>query len=156
MLRQGDRPATVRCNPQFKIVSSGRATRQVDQVPHTEAFAISRNLARVAAKKRPSNRPPPSFSIRTCQLWALQFSHSKIPVSSGKIEAFPWRKSRPLYSTKSTIATLLNRPSKKAHRTPSRRLASLDSCSFRHCMNQLRLSSRSRAVATDWESVSCH
>ncbi len=53
---------------------------------------ISRSLARVDAKKRPSNRSPPSLSIRLCQLWALQFSRSKIPASSAEIEALPWRK----------------------------------------------------------------
>ena len=56
---------------------------------------ISRSLARVDAKKRPSNRSPPSLSTRLCQLWALQFSRSKIPASSAEIEAFPWRMSRP-------------------------------------------------------------
>jgi hypothetical protein len=60
---------------------------------------ISRSLARVDAKKRPSNRSPPSLSIRLCQLWALQFSRSKIPASSAEIEAFPWRKSRPVLSS---------------------------------------------------------
>jgi len=53
---------------------------------------ISRSLAREDAKKRPSNRSPPSPSIRLCQLWALQFSRSKIPASSAEIEALRWRK----------------------------------------------------------------
>jgi hypothetical protein len=48
--------------------------------------AIWRNFARVAAKKRPISRPSPSFSIRFCQLWALHFSRSKIPASSGEID----------------------------------------------------------------------
>src|ERR1700677_3190400 len=38
VLNRGDRVATVRCNPRFMIVSSDRATRQVDQVPHADAF----------------------------------------------------------------------------------------------------------------------
>ena len=36
MLNQGDRVATFRCNPRFRIVSSDRTTRQVDQVPHAD------------------------------------------------------------------------------------------------------------------------
>jgi hypothetical protein len=57
---------------------------------------ISSRFARVDAKKRPSDRSPPSLSIRLCQLWALKFSRSKVPASSAEIEAFPWRKSRPV------------------------------------------------------------
>ena len=34
--------------------------------------AISRNLARLVAKNRPSSRPSRSLSIRICQFWALQ------------------------------------------------------------------------------------
>jgi hypothetical protein len=45
---------------------------------------ISRSLARADAKKRPSNRSPPSLSIRLCQLRALQFSRSKILASSAE------------------------------------------------------------------------
>ena len=46
---------------------------------------MSRIRARVDAKKRPSNRSPPSSSIRFCQFWALKFSRSKIPASSAEI-----------------------------------------------------------------------
>jgi len=53
---------------------------------------ISRSLARVDAKKRPSNRSPRSLSIRLCQPWVLQFIRSKIPASSAEIEALRWRK----------------------------------------------------------------
>jgi hypothetical protein len=62
--------------------------------------AISRSFARLAAKKRPTKRSPRSFSIPCCQRWALKPSRSKIPASSSEIEAFPWRKSRPVYSTR--------------------------------------------------------
>ena len=34
----GERPATLRCDQGFRIKSSNRRTRQVDQVPHTETF----------------------------------------------------------------------------------------------------------------------
>jgi hypothetical protein len=37
MLRQGERAATIRCDQGFRIESSNQKTRQVDQVPHTEA-----------------------------------------------------------------------------------------------------------------------
>ena len=46
--------------------------------------AISCNFAWLAAKNRPSNRPFRSFSIRTCQLWALLPSRSRIPASSAE------------------------------------------------------------------------
>ncbi len=46
-------------------------------------------------------------------------------------------------------ATLLKRPSKNAPRFCSSRLASRERGSFRHFMNQLRLCSRIRAIATD-------
>jgi hypothetical protein len=36
VLNWGDPVATVRCSPRFRIVSSDRATRQVDQVPHVD------------------------------------------------------------------------------------------------------------------------
>jgi hypothetical protein len=38
VLNRGDRVATFRYNPRFMIVSSDRTTRQVDQVPHADAF----------------------------------------------------------------------------------------------------------------------
>src|SRR3984885_10710857 len=63
--------------------------------------AISRSFARLAAQKRPTKRSPQSFSIPCCQRWALKPSRSKFPASSSEIEAFPWRKSRPVYSTSS-------------------------------------------------------
>src|SRR3984885_12445838 len=63
--------------------------------------AISRSFARLAAEEAPTKRSPRSFSIPCCQRWALKPSHSKIPASSSEIEAFPWRKSRPVYSTSS-------------------------------------------------------
>jgi hypothetical protein len=36
VLNRGDRVATLRCNPRFMIMSSDRATRQIDQVPHAD------------------------------------------------------------------------------------------------------------------------
>ena len=36
VLNPGDRVATFRCNPRFRIVSSDRTTRQVDQVPRAD------------------------------------------------------------------------------------------------------------------------
>ena len=54
----------------------------------------------------------------------------------------------------SRIATLLNRPSKNAPQVCSSRLASRESGSFKHFMNQLRLCNRSRAVATHLASFS--
>ena len=36
VLNRGNRVAAFRCNPRFMIVSSDRATRQVDQAPHAD------------------------------------------------------------------------------------------------------------------------
>jgi hypothetical protein len=52
------------------------------------------NLSRLAAKKRPNNRPAHSFSSLVRQLSALLPSRSKIPASSAEIAAFPLRTSR--------------------------------------------------------------
>ncbi len=49
---------------------------------------------------------------------------------------------------------LLNRPLKNAPRVCSSRLASRESGSFKHFMNQLRLCNRWRAVATHLASFS--
>src|SRR5208282_944793 len=63
--------------------------------------ATSRNRARLAAKKRPSNRHAASFCNRACQFSALLPSRSKIPASSPEITALPSRNNRPVYSTRS-------------------------------------------------------
>src|SRR5208282_1317724 len=59
------------------------------------------NRARLAAKKRPSNRPADSFCNRACQFSALLPRRSKIPSSSAEITALPSRNNRPVYSTRS-------------------------------------------------------
>ena len=41
-----------------------------------------------------------AFRSRAASAGALKPSRSKIPASSSEIEAFPWRKSRPVYSTR--------------------------------------------------------
>src|SRR5208283_5393430 len=61
----------------------------------------SRNRARLAAKKRLSNRPAASFCNRACQFSALLPSRSKTPASSPEITALPSRNNRPVYSTRS-------------------------------------------------------
>src|SRR5271157_2637782 len=63
--------------------------------------ATSRNRARLAAKKRPSNRPAASFRNRACQFSALLPSRSKITASSPEITALPSRNNRPVCSTRS-------------------------------------------------------
>jgi hypothetical protein len=92
--------------------------------------AISRSLARLAAKERPTKRSPRSFSIPCCQRRALKPSRSKIPASSFEIEAFPSRKSRPIYSTRMPCehsATRSDTTAPQAHqpiwiaRSPSRK-----------------------------------
>ena len=54
---------------------------------------------RLAAKMRPSKRSPRRLPIASRQVSAVKPSRSKIPVSSAEIEAFPCRKSWPVYST---------------------------------------------------------
>ena len=54
---------------------------------------------RLAAKMRPSKRSPRRLPIASRQVSAVKPSRSKIPASSAEIEAFPCRKSRPVYST---------------------------------------------------------
>jgi hypothetical protein len=54
---------------------------------------------RLAAKKRPNNRPCLSFSIRACQLAAVLPSRSSIPARSAEIAALPLRNSRAVEST---------------------------------------------------------
>ena len=60
-LRPRKRAATIRRDLGLRTVSSNRTAGQVDQVPHTEAFADLARDARLAAKKRPSNREPVSL-----------------------------------------------------------------------------------------------
>jgi hypothetical protein len=62
MLRQGDRAATVRCDPRFRVLSSIGTTRQVDQVPHTEAigdFPPRRAAGRKESAQQPIQAEPP-------------------------------------------------------------------------------------------------
>jgi hypothetical protein len=103
LLARGDRPAKSRCDA---IRDSGCCHRIGHPATLTRCrtpirSAISRSFARLAARKRPTKGSPRSFSIPCCQRWALKPSRSKIPASSSAIEAFPWRKSRPVYSTSS-------------------------------------------------------
>ena len=51
-------------------------------------WAISRSLSRLAAKKRPNDRPFLSISIPSCQRCALLPIRSRIPASSAEILAF--------------------------------------------------------------------
>ena len=69
---------------------------------HAQTLGDFRNRARLAAKKRPSNRPAASFRNRACQISALLPSRSKTPASSPEITALPSRNNRPVYSTSST------------------------------------------------------
>ena len=64
--------------------------------------ANSRNLSRVAARNRPSNRPPASFDIRTPQVSGVQPSLAKTSATSAEIEALLSRSIRPVYSTNIT------------------------------------------------------
>jgi hypothetical protein len=78
-----------------------RDNRQVDQVPHTEAFNDFPQLRTGDTRKWHSNRSPPSLSIgfcRLCQRRPRKFSRSKISASSAKIDDFPMCTSRPVRS----------------------------------------------------------
>ena len=94
-LRQCDWPSTIRCDWVSCHQAGQPATFTGRRMPRRSA--ISRSLARVVAKERPSIRPSRSFSIRFCQLWALQPSRSNIPASSAEILASPWRTRRPVW-----------------------------------------------------------
>jgi hypothetical protein len=63
MPRQSDRAATARSKPRFMVLSSNRTTPQLTRRRTPRRPAISRNFLRLAAKNRPSNRSPRSFSI---------------------------------------------------------------------------------------------
>jgi hypothetical protein len=65
MLRQRERAATFRCDLEFRFVSSNRTTCQVDQVPHIEAFADLRSLARAAVAVRMFANGDPVFASRS-------------------------------------------------------------------------------------------
>ena len=95
-MRRRNRAATIRCDPGFRIASSNRTTGQVDQVPHTEAFADFPRLRAAGCKETAEQPITARLSTRLCQFRALQFSRSKIPASSAEIEAFPWRMTRPV------------------------------------------------------------
>ena len=56
-------PATVRYDLGFRTVSSSRTTRQVDQVPHTEAFANFPQL-RAAGRKKTAQQPIPAEPLQ--------------------------------------------------------------------------------------------
>ena len=60
--------------------------------------ANSRNLSRVDARNRPSNRPPASFDIRTPQVSGVQPSLANTSATSAEIAALPSRSIRPVYS----------------------------------------------------------
>jgi hypothetical protein len=67
MLRQGDRAAIARCDPRFRIVSSKRTTRQVEQAPHTEVFGELPQL-RAARSKETAQQPIPA-DVRFLKTW---------------------------------------------------------------------------------------
>ena len=85
------------------IVSSDRTTRQVDQVPHADAFGDFPQF-RAAGREEAAHQTIAAelFHPVLPALGALKPSRSKIPARSSEIEAFPWRKSRPVYSTRLT------------------------------------------------------
>jgi hypothetical protein len=58
-------------DPTIKAMSRHHAAAHVCQVANAETLATSLDRARLAAKKRPSNRPPASFSNRACRFSAL-------------------------------------------------------------------------------------
>jgi hypothetical protein len=58
-LRRGAQAATIRCDLGFRTESSNRTTGQVDQVPHTEAFADFAQL-RAAGCKETAQQPIPA------------------------------------------------------------------------------------------------
>ncbi len=103
VLNRGDRVATFRCSPRFMIVSSDRTTRQVDQLPHAEAVGDFPQF-RAAGREEAAHQTIAAelFHPMLPARWALKPSRSKIPASFSEIEAFPWRKSRPVYSTRLT------------------------------------------------------
>jgi hypothetical protein len=86
-------------------------------------MASSRNLSRLAAKKRPNDRPFLSFSIRSCHSSALLPIRSRMPANFAEILALPSRKSRTVWSTRrirSSTHCLRSSnpsPSKNARRT---------------------------------------
>jgi hypothetical protein len=54
-------PWWLRCDPQFTIVSSNRTTCQIDQMPHTEAFADFprlRTSGRIETAQQPITAEP--------------------------------------------------------------------------------------------------
>jgi hypothetical protein len=53
------RPATVRCDPRFRIVSSCWATRPVDQVPHTEPVGDFTQLCAARRQETAQQQPIP-------------------------------------------------------------------------------------------------
>jgi hypothetical protein len=85
--RQCDWPTAVRCDSMSGHRQWQPARFTGRRMPRRSA--ISRSLARVVAKNRPSSRPSRSLSIRFCQFWALQSSRSKMPASSTEIDALP-------------------------------------------------------------------
>jgi hypothetical protein len=115
------------------VVDAGQSSSSRHRVGQPAKFATRRtssrsatwrSRSRLAAKKRPNNRPLRSLSSRARQLSALLPSRSRIPASSAEIAAFPLYAAMASSASSSRIATLLNRASKNAPRTLSCRLAS--------------------------------
>ena len=93
MPRQGDRTATARWQPRFRMLSPNGTTPQVDQTTHTEAFGDFSQL-RATCREDTAQQPIPAklVELNLPTLQRYNSSRSNIPASSAEIDAFPWRK----------------------------------------------------------------
>src|SRR5271157_1859491 len=161
-------------NPAFGAASSRRAAAQVRQVVHAQTLGNfpqpgSAGGEETAQQPARGQLPQPRLPVLGVAAQPLEdpgqltgdrgFARAEQPPGILHQEQVIAQRESLLAQvasndSSSRIATLLNRPSKNAPRVCSSRLASRESGSFKHFMNQLRLCNRSRALATHLASFS--
>jgi hypothetical protein len=146
MPRQGDRTANARWQPRFRMLSSNWTAPEVDQVTHTEAFGDFPQL-RATGREESAQQPIPAKRL-DLKLPALGITAQPLENLS------QLRRDRSLSLAKMPAGVVDQLDSKKVPRVLSWRLASRESGSFRHFMNQPKFCSRSRAFATHFGSAS--
>ena len=93
---QGDPLLAGRCESEITNASSGRTTRQVEHVPDAQALADFAQLRASGCEESAEQSVPLELLQPSLPALGTTTSRSKIPASSAEIDAFRWRKSRPV------------------------------------------------------------
>ena len=89
ILRQGDREATARCEPRFRMLSSNGTTPEVDQATHTEAFGNLPQFHAAGAKNGPATDRRRSILDLKLPTLGAQPAARKTPASPPRSKPIP-------------------------------------------------------------------